>query len=230
MFLTSIFHIRLRRHWDLVRSALHKIFWWVVFQAIHAGIYHCAWTQIARNSRLRVSNEKLKLRRVKGKIRLALFQCKFSPSVFRPCCANGIFVDFWLTKYKSSPISSTMATYYRLRQQPASKYIVHPHYTSDNEISNEAIGHQVSISASYLILLSGSKLKLSFRQILKFDTWMYRRHLAFNAVFVNLTRTSTNIFFMGRKYDSKFKQIFSFWAFLIIVEAIYSSFQIIFLI
>lgn len=38
-----------------------------------------------------------------------------------------------------------MTTYYRVRQPPVSKFVVHPHYTTDGEISNEAIGHQVSI-------------------------------------------------------------------------------------
>lgn len=36
-----------------------------------------------------------------------------------------------------------MTTYYRVRQGPVSKLIVHPHYISEAEVSNEAIGHQV---------------------------------------------------------------------------------------
>lgn len=37
-----------------------------------------------------------------------------------------------------------MTTYYRVRQ-PVSKFVVHPHYVTDADVSNEAIVHQVSI-------------------------------------------------------------------------------------
>lgn len=36
-----------------------------------------------------------------------------------------------------------MATFYRGRHLADTKYIVHPHYATRDEASNEAIGHQV---------------------------------------------------------------------------------------
>lgn len=49
-----------------------------------------------------------------------------------------------------------MATYYRgMRLHPAdTKYIVHPHYATQADASNEAIGHQVRTSNSFFSLFS----------------------------------------------------------------------------
>lgn len=55
-----------------------------------------------------------------------------------------------------------MATYHRGRVFPTdSKYIVHPHYATQAESSNEAIGHQVRTSSSlfYEFYIFANQLK-----------------------------------------------------------------------
>lgn len=44
---------------------------------------------------------------------------------------------------------SNMTTYYRVRQQPNSKFVVHPHYVTEADVSNEAIVHQVRHCSIY---------------------------------------------------------------------------------
>lgn len=53
-----------------------------------------------------------------------------------------------------------MATYYRGRYPTDTKFIVHPHYATQAEAANEAIGHQVrQIKAHFLSFISMTKIR-----------------------------------------------------------------------
>lgn len=47
-----------------------------------------------------------------------------------------------------------MATYYRGRYPGDTKFIVHPHYSTQAEASNEAIGHQVRLTIFFYLALT----------------------------------------------------------------------------
>jgi len=61
-----------------------------------------------------------------------------------------------------------MTTYYRVRQ-PVSKFVVHPHYVTDADVSNEAIVHQPYRTTP--LILPGAKVKKEIQ-----PTECYLRH------------------------------------------------------
>lgn len=58
-----------------------------------------------------------------------------------------------------------MATYYRGRPLADTKFIVHPHYATQAEATNEAIGHQVRHTTD-LFFFFPSNFRFTFRLII----------------------------------------------------------------
>lgn len=109
-----------------------------------------------------------------------------------------------------------MATYYGRRMYPSdTKYIVHPHYATQAEASNEAIGHQVRhffSSTIYFFYFSSVYSRLVIFMLIKCDHEivyqsidLIKTHRAFT--FVYIIFFNLMVWFLQSSFHSNFSNI-----------------------